>query len=127
MVAVSCDWAKHGAMLLVHDVDERGTERVIVLPLGSVISFFTSRDDAPGVMLHIQPGLCAFPEQFSAQSEAVRAAVLAEASRRLLVPPEEVVLQSLARLKEVTDTELALSLNAFSRRRSKGRTGPFSR
>jgi hypothetical protein len=58
MVAISRERAKHGAMLLVHDKDDRGQERVIVLPLGSVVSYFTSRDDAPGVVLHVLPGFC---------------------------------------------------------------------
>jgi hypothetical protein len=114
-------------MLLVHEVDERGQERVVVLPLGSVISYFTSRNDAPGLVLHIVPGLCTFPELFEAQRGEVRAAVLDEASRRLLVAPHDVLLQSLARLKEVADPDLALSGQIFSRKRSKGRSGPFLR
>jgi hypothetical protein len=127
MVAISRGRAKHGAMLLVHDRDDRGQERVIILPLGSVVSYFTSRDDAPGVVLHLQPGFYALPGQFEAQRAEVRDAVLAEAARRLLVPPEEVVNQSLVRLKEVADPDVLAQLNEFSRRRSKGRNGPFSR
>jgi hypothetical protein len=113
-------------MLLVHEVDDRGQERVIILPLGSVVSYFASRDDAPGVVLHILPGLCAFPEQFEAQREEVRYAVLAEAGRRLGIPAEDVLHQSLIRLKEITDPAIADAL-MFVRKRSKGRSGPFSR
>jgi hypothetical protein len=127
MAAGSSGRAEHGAMLLVHDMDDRGQERIIVLPPGSVVSYFTSRDDEPGMMLHIQPGAYAFPEQFAAQCDLVREAVLAEAARRLLVPPEEVVHQSLASLKAVSDSEPTHNPQVFSRRRSKGRNGPFSR
>jgi hypothetical protein len=114
-------------MLLVHEMDDRGQERVIVLPFGSVISYFTSRNDAPGLVLHILPGLCAFPEQFEAQRDAVRAAVLDETGRRLAVAPEQVLEQSLMQLKDVVDPEMSLYSAMFFRKRSKGRSGPFSR
>lgn len=114
-------------MLLVRDVDDRGQERVVVLPFGSVVSYFTGRDDAPGIMLHVQPGLCAFPAQFQEQADAVRIAVLAEASRRLLVSPEDVLQQAFMRLVEVADPELSAHPQFVSRKRSKGRNSPFSR
>jgi hypothetical protein len=114
-------------MLLVRDVDERGQERIVVLPMGSVVSYFTGRADAPGITLHIQPGLCAFPAQFQEQSEGVRAAVLAEASRRMLVNPEEVLQQAFLRLVEVADRDFADQPQFFSRKRSRGRGGLFSR
>jgi hypothetical protein len=114
-------------MLLVHEVDDRGRERVIVLPFGSVISYFTSRDDAPGVVLHILPGLCAFPEQFEAQRDEVRDAVLVEAARRLGIPGEEVFRQSLTQLKAIADPDFAALPQTFLRKRSKGRNGPSSR
>jgi hypothetical protein len=117
----------HGAMLLVRDVDERGEERIVVLPFGSVVSYFTGRDDAPGMTLHVQPGLCAFPAQFQEQFEGVRAAVLAEASRRMLVNPEEVLEQAFMRLVEVADRDFADQPQFFSRKRSKGGNRPFYR
>jgi hypothetical protein len=92
-----------------------------------VVSFFTSREDALGMFLHVQPGHCAFPEQFAAQRDEVEAAVLDEAARRLAIAPDEVILQSLSRLKEVADPDLSAQLNGFYRRRSKGRNGPYSR
>jgi hypothetical protein len=52
---------------------------------------------------------------------------LARQANAGLVPPEEVVNQSLVRLKEVADPDVLAQLNDFSRRRSKGRSGPFSR
>ena len=119
--------ANHGAMLLVRDVDERGEERIVVLPFGSVVSYFTGRDGAPGITLHVRPGLCAFPAQFEALSEEVRAAVLAEAARRLLVSPEEVLHQAFVRLVAVADPELAAHPQFVNRKRSKGRGSPFSR
>jgi hypothetical protein len=114
-------------MLLVRDVDERGQERVIVLPLGSVVSYFTGREDGAGITLHVQPGMCAFPAQFEAQSQGVKTAVLAEAAQRLGVPPEDVVNQPFVRLMEVSEPDLSVQYAMFSRRRSKGRNGPFSR
>jgi hypothetical protein len=111
-------------MLFVHDVDERGQDRVLVLPVGSIISYFTESDDKPGMVLHVEPGVCAFPSEFEAYQAAVRLAVLTEAGRRLLVPPDEVILQTLACLREVADPDVN-RLSSFSRKRNKGRSGPF--
>lgn len=127
MVASCAVKAKHGAMLLVYEVDDRGQERVLVLPAGSVISYFTSRNDAPGLVLHILPGLCTFPELYEAQRDAVRDAVLDETARRLAVAPEQVLEHSLMQLKQIADPELSMCSATFLRKRSKGRSGPFSR
>jgi hypothetical protein len=118
---------QHGAMLFVHELDERGAERVLVLPIGSVVSYFTGDEDGHGMVLHVEPGLLAFPWDFEAQRDAVREAVLAEAGRRLQVPSDQVVSLPLAQLKELADPDInRLSLSA-SRRRSRGRFGPFLR
>ncbi len=104
-------------MLLVHDLDEEGQERVLVLPLGSIVSYFTERSDQNGLILHSKPGLYVFSGQFEAHAEVVREAILTEAGRRLHVPPAEVVDQSLNRLKEVADSSWAVWPSPIVRKR----------
>jgi hypothetical protein len=113
-------------MLLVTETDERGLERVLVLPHGSFNSFFTSAEGGEGMDLHINPGLLAYASEYDRDCDAVREAVLLEAASRMQVPPEQVLAQNLSQLKAVTDKAFDETY-LQARRRSKSRFGVFSR
>ena len=87
-------------MLLVTETDDRGSERILVLPYGSFNSFFTSDEGGSGMTLHMIPGLLIPTKEFERHHDAVREAILGEAAQRMQVSPEEVLRQNLALLED---------------------------
>ncbi|MGB9163134.1 MAG: hypothetical protein WCC41_01520, partial [Rhodomicrobium sp.] len=75
-------------MLFAYHADEND-ESILVLPAGSVRSFFMR--SGRGMELFVDPGPLAFPELTDRVREDVRAAVLIEAGRVLNVPPSDVL------------------------------------
>ena len=92
-------------MLLKVETNSHGDERVVVLPFGSVCSFFTSDASGEGIQLHVAPGALAIASSEHEQA-AVREAVIVEVASRLQVSPEELLRQPLAMLKGVSDRSL---------------------
>ena len=92
-------------MLLKVETNSHGDERVVVLPFGSVCSFFTSDASGEGIQLHVAPGALAIASSEHEQA-AVREAVISEVAGRLQVSPEELLRQPLAMLKGVSDRSL---------------------
>ena len=114
-------------MLLVTETDDRGCERILVLPYGSFNSFFTSDEGGSGMTLHVIPGMLIPTKEFERHHDAVREAILGEAAQRMQVSPEEVLQQNLARLKTVTDKEFEDRSVLAARRRGRSRLLGFSR
>jgi hypothetical protein len=115
---------KHGAMLFAHHLDDQNEEVVLVLPAGSVRSFF--RREARGMELHVEPAPLSFAEA-ARDCESVRAAVLTEAGRVLNVLPSEVLSQPFDRLKKIAEREGFQRSPWDSRKRVGGRSRGFSR
>lgn len=107
-------------MLLSLATNDRGDERIVVLPFGSVVIYFTPSRTGQLELL-VEPGAVAFPEEFERHREGVRAAVLAEAAKRLGVAESEVLCQTMQRLKAVADPAPELDNPWRTPRRSKGR------
>ncbi|MDX2264115.1 MAG: hypothetical protein NW215_04000 [Hyphomicrobiales bacterium] len=114
-------------MLLSLSENDRGEERVVVLPLGSVVSYFAPSSPRRGVVLHVEPGATAYACEFARNEALVRDAVLAEAARRLRVSPEDVLQQTFAALKAVADAPLKEGNPWISARRSRGAVKGFRR
>jgi hypothetical protein len=114
---------QHGAMLFAHHVDE-DNECVLVLPAGSVRSFF--RREGRGMALHVEPGPFAFADA-ARHCESVRAAILTEAGRALNVPSGEVLSLSFDRLKTIAKPEGVQRNPWESRKRTRGLFVGYSR
>lgn len=110
-------------MLFAHHVDE-DDDYVLVLPVGSVRSFF--RREGRGMALHVEPGPFAFANA-ARDCESVRAAILTEAGRPLNVLPSEVLSQPFDRLKKIAEREGVQRNPWESRKRARSRSAGYSR
>ena len=111
---------KHGAMLFAHHLDDQNEEVVLVLPAGSVRSFFMRSGRGMELLCRTRTvGLC----RRVRECETVRAAVLSEAGRVLNVLPGDVLNQPFDRLKTIAKRE-EVQRNAVGF--AKAHTGPLA-
>ncbi len=103
-------------MLLSLATNDRGDERIVVLPFGSVVTYFTPSPTGQLELL-VEPGAIAFPDEFERHREGVRAAVLAEAARRLGVAESEVLCQTMHRRNQIAPTTRPVRLTPKPPRR----------
>jgi hypothetical protein len=93
-------------------------ERVYFTRLGTVVSYVEPTPDGHGLRAIVEPGPLAFPQAFAMAAEGVRTAMIAEIARRLGIPADTVLRQSILAVTSVTDApyEQANPWSQFRRR-----------